>query len=50
MKNTVLNTVIRITIWKEPLKVRMRTMVQSLMHKFIVEDSTKCLLQCLTMY
>lgn len=32
----------RITIWKEPLKVRIRTMVQSLMHKFIVEDSTKC--------
>lgn len=32
----------RITIWKEPLKVRMRTMVQSLMHKFIVEDSAKC--------
>lgn len=32
----------RITIWKEPLKVRMRTMVKSLMHKFIVEDSTKC--------
>ena len=32
----------RITIWKEPLAVRMRTMVQSLMHKFIVEDSTKC--------
>jgi DNA modification methylase len=32
----------RITIWKEPLTVRMRTMVQSLMHKFIVEDSTKC--------
>lgn len=32
----------RITIWKEPLKVRMRTMVQSLMHKSIVEDSTKC--------
>jgi len=32
----------RITIWKEPLKVRMRTMVQSLMHKFIVEDTTKC--------
>jgi DNA modification methylase len=31
-----------ITIWKEPLKVRMRTMVQSLMHKFIVEDSTEC--------
>jgi len=32
----------RITIWKEPLKVRTRTMVQSLMHKFIIEDSTKC--------
>jgi DNA modification methylase len=32
----------RITIWKEPLKVRMRTMVQSLMHKFVIEDSTKC--------
>jgi len=32
----------RITVWKEPLKVRMRTMVQSLMHKFIVEDSAKC--------
>jgi DNA modification methylase len=32
----------RITIWKEPLKVRMRTMVQSLMHKFVVEDTTRC--------
>lgn len=32
----------RITVWKEPLKVRIRTMVQSLMHKFIMEDSTKC--------
>lgn len=32
----------RITVWKEPLKVRMRTMVQSLMHKFVVEDMTKC--------
>ncbi len=32
----------RITVWKEPLKVRMRTMVQSLMHKFIVEDTTRC--------
>jgi DNA modification methylase len=31
----------RITTWKEPLKVRIKTMVQSLMHKFIVEDSTK---------
>jgi DNA modification methylase len=32
----------RITVWKEPLKVRMRTMVNSLMHKLIVEDSTQC--------
>jgi DNA modification methylase len=32
----------RITIWKEPLTVRRRTMVRSLMHKFIVEDSTEC--------
>jgi DNA modification methylase len=32
----------RVTIWKEPLKVRMRTMVRSLMHKLIVEDSTEC--------
>jgi DNA modification methylase len=31
----------RITIWKEPLKVRMRTMVHSLMHKKVVEDSTE---------
>lgn len=30
----------RITIWKEPLKVRMRTMVKSLTHKNFVEDST----------
>lgn len=32
----------RISIWKEPLKVRMRTMVRSLMHKLIVEDSSRC--------
>jgi DNA modification methylase len=32
----------KITVWKEPLKVRIRTMVQSLMHKFIVQDSSKC--------
>lgn len=32
----------KVTIWKEPLKVRMRTMVRSLMHKLIVEDSTEC--------
>jgi DNA modification methylase len=29
-------------IRKEPLKVRMRTMVKSLMHKLVVEDMTKC--------
>jgi DNA modification methylase len=33
----------RITIWKEPLEVRMRTMVRSLMHKNIVEDTTECM-------
>jgi len=33
----------RITIWKEPLEVRMRTMVQSLTHKNIVQDSTRCM-------
>jgi len=27
---------------KEPLKVRMRTMVKSLMHKLVVEDMTQC--------
>jgi DNA modification methylase len=32
----------RITIWKEPLEVRNRTMVNSLKHKQITEDSTKC--------
>jgi DNA modification methylase len=32
----------RIGIRKEPLKVRMRTMVKSLMHKLIVEDTTQC--------
>jgi len=29
----------RITIWKEPLKVRMRTMIKTLTHKQVVEDS-----------
>jgi len=32
----------RITVWKEPLKVRLRTMAQHLMHKFIMEDATRC--------
>lgn len=31
----------KITVWKEPLKVRMRTMVRSLMHKLVVEDSSE---------
>ena len=31
----------RITVWKEPNKVRIRTMVQALMHKYVMEDSTK---------
>lgn len=31
----------RITIWKEPLEIRMRTMVRSLMHKTICEDSSR---------
>lgn len=31
----------KITVWKEPLKVRMRTMVRSLMHKLVVEDATQ---------
>lgn len=30
-----------ITIWKEPLKVRLRTMVKSLMHKLVIEDATE---------
>lgn len=30
-----------VTIWKEPLKVRLRTMVKSLMHKLIIEDATE---------
>lgn len=32
----------RIGIRKEPLKVRMRTMVKSLMHKLVVEDMSQC--------
>jgi len=32
----------RVTVGKEPLKVKIRTMVQSLMHKYIVQDSTRC--------
>jgi DNA modification methylase len=32
----------RISIWKEPLEVRNRTMLKSLAHRTIVEDSTLC--------
>lgn len=32
----------RRTIWKEPLMVRNRTMMKSLHHKTLCEDSTKC--------
>lgn len=32
----------RITIWKEPLSVRNRTMTKALAHKSIVEDSCNC--------
>jgi DNA modification methylase len=32
----------RITIWKEPLAVRNRTLTKALAHKSIVEDSTDC--------
>lgn len=32
----------RIGIWKEPLKVRNRTLTKALAHRSIVEDSTRC--------
>lgn len=32
----------RYHVWKEPLTVRNRTMVKSLSHKSVVEDSSKC--------
>jgi DNA modification methylase len=32
----------RITIWKEPLQVRLRTMLKSLTHQTLVEDATEC--------
>ena len=32
----------RIIVRKEPLKVRMRTMVKSLMHKLVIEDMAQC--------
>ena len=34
--------VARYHVWKEPLTVRNRTMVKSLAHKTIVDDSTRC--------
>jgi DNA modification methylase len=36
----------RICIWKEPLEVRNRTMLKSLAHRQIVEDSTKTNVAC----
>jgi DNA modification methylase len=32
----------RVTIWKEPLGVRLRTMLKSLTHETLVEDATNC--------
>lgn len=32
----------RVTIWKEPLAVRLRTMLKSLTHQTLVEDATSC--------
>lgn len=32
----------RVTIWKEPLSVRNRTLTKALAHKTIVDDSTNC--------
>lgn len=37
-----LKYVARYAIWKEPLAVRNRTMMKSLAHKTIVDDSSKC--------
>lgn len=34
--------VARYHVWKEPLAVRLRTMVKALAHKTIVDDSTRC--------
>lgn len=32
----------RVTIWKEPLGVRLRTMLKSLTHQTLIEDATNC--------
>ncbi len=32
----------RVTIWKEPLAVRLRTMLKSLTHATLVDDATEC--------
>ena len=34
--------VARYSVWKEPLAVRMRTMVKGLAHQSVVEDSSRC--------
>lgn len=39
-----------VTIGKEPLKVRMRTMVKSLMHKMIVRTAPKPIRRCPTTF
>lgn len=36
------NYIARYAIWKEPLRVRNRTMAKNLAHKTIVDDSSKC--------
>ncbi len=36
------NYVARYSVWKEPLRVRNRTMAKNLAHKTIVEDSSRC--------
>lgn len=37
-----LDYVARYCVWKEPFKVRNRTMMKSLAHKTVVDDSSKC--------
>jgi len=34
--------VARYSVWKEPLRVRLRTMAKNLAHKTIVDDATRC--------
>jgi DNA modification methylase len=41
-KNIGFNYIARYCVWKEPLRVRNRTMAKNLAHKTIVEDSSRC--------